>query len=205
MCPHCDFWPPLLRNPGDGPARVFVMYAQRELTLITTHANGALVSLKAHAGDYTASIDCCAHTMMKWWNVRGVQMGVSIWGAVHLHCTSPWSSGKCVRYGVGRSRVRLSAGSYQDLVNWYNLLTGRTVCGRAVGNTPWRQKQTRSCRNSVVALQNHCSYEAPTTNHHIKHLHLMTSPWSSGMSVRFGAGNAGREFASRPGLSKTLR
>ena len=33
-------------------------------------------------------------------------------------------------------RVRLSAGSYQDLVNWYcGLLTRRTVCGRAAGNS----------------------------------------------------------------------
>ena len=89
--------------------------------------------------------------------------------------TSSWSSGKCVRFGAGWSRVRLSSGSYQDLVNWYcSLLTRRTVYGRAAGNStrtttkinkwnePW------NCRNSVVALQDHCSYKAPTTNHHIK-------------------------------------
>jgi len=41
--------------------------------------------------------------------------------------------GKCVPFDAGRSRVRLSAGSYQDLVNWYcSFLTRRTVCGRAV-------------------------------------------------------------------------
>ena len=38
-----------------------------------------------------------------------------------IYCmwTSSWSSGKCVRFGAGRSRVRLSAGSYHDLINWY--------------------------------------------------------------------------------------
>jgi len=86
--------------------------------------------------------------------------------------TSPWSSGKC--FGAGRSRVRLLAGSYQGLINWYcSLLTRRTVCGRAAGNTPRTQTQTewnesRNCTNSVVALQDHCSYKAPTTNHHKK-------------------------------------
>jgi len=73
-----------------------------------------------------------------------------------------------------RSRVQLSAGSYHDLVNWYrSLLTRRTVCGRAAGNPPRTQKQaewneTRNCTNSALALQDHCSYKAPTTNHHIK-------------------------------------
>ena len=81
--------------------------------------------------------------------------------------TSPWSSGKL---GAGRSRVRLAARSYQDLVNWScSLLTRCTVCGRrAAGNTPRTQKETRNCTNSVVALQDQCSYAAPTTNHHIK-------------------------------------
>ena len=37
---------------------------------------------------------------------------------------------------AGRSRIRLSTGSYQDLVTWYcSLLTTLTVCGRAAGNT----------------------------------------------------------------------
>jgi len=81
------------------------------------------------------------------------------------------SSGKCVRFGAGRSRVRES---YQDLVNWYcSLLTRRTVCGRSAGNTPRTQTNTEwnetiNCTNSVVALQDHCSYKAPTTNHHNK-------------------------------------
>jgi len=75
--------------------------------------------------------------------------------ALHSSRTSPWSSGKCVRFGVGWSRV--SAGSYQDLVNWYcSLLTRCTVCGRAAGNTPRTQNQTRNCTNSVVAQQDHC-------------------------------------------------
>jgi len=32
---------------------------------------------------------------------------------------------------------------------------------------PRAQKETRNCRNSVVALQDHCSYKAPTAKHHI--------------------------------------
>jgi len=66
-----------------------------------------------------------------------------------------------------------SAGFDQDRVNWYcSLLTRRTVCGRAAGNTPRTRKQTewnepRSCTNSFVELQDYCSYKAPTTNHHI--------------------------------------
>ena len=48
-----------------------------------------------------------------------------------LLLTSPWPRGKCVRFGAGRSRVRLLSRSYQDLVNWYcGLLTRRTVCGK---------------------------------------------------------------------------
>jgi len=66
--------------------------------------------------------------------------------------TSPWSSGKCARFGAGRSGVRLSAGSYQDLVNWYcSLLTRRTVCGRAAGNT--LRTQNRSKRNEIEIVQ----------------------------------------------------
>ena len=81
--------------------------------------------------------------------------------------TSSWSSGKCVRFGAGRSRVRLSAGAYQDLVNWYcSLLTRRTMCGRTAGNTPRTQKQTRNCKNSVVALQDHCSQKKSTFQTH---------------------------------------
>jgi len=51
-------------------------------------------------------------------------------------------------------RVRLSAGSYQDLINWYcSLLTGRTVCGRAAGNTPRTQKQTEWIRMNAEVVQ----------------------------------------------------
>jgi len=55
--------------------------------------------------------------------------------------TNPWSSGKCVRFGAGRSIVRLSAGSSQDFVNWYCSLLIRRV--RAAGNTPRSQKQEK--------------------------------------------------------------
>jgi len=73
------------------------------------------------------------------------------WLGVHRHCfnsnggicssavvwgTSPWCGGKCVRCDAGRSKVRLSAGSYQDLANWYcSPLARRTVYGRTAGNT----------------------------------------------------------------------
>ena len=78
-------------------------------------------------------------------------------------------------------RVRLSSGSHRDLINWCcSLLTRRTVCGRAAGNTPRTQKQTewsesRNCTNSVLALQDHCSYKAPTTNHHIKQKNIQNA------------------------------
>jgi len=56
------------------------------------------------------------------------------------------------RFGADRSRVRLSAGSNQDLVNWYcSLLTRRTVCGRAAGNT--LSTQNRSERNATEIAQ----------------------------------------------------
>jgi len=63
---------------------------------------------------------------------------------------------------VGRE---FSGGSYQDLVNWYrSLLTRRTVCGRAAGNTPRTQKRTewnksRNCTNSALEMQDHCNYK----------------------------------------------
>jgi len=97
--------------------------------------------------------------------------------------TSPLSSGKCVRFGAGRSssthgRVLQD----QDLVNWYcRLLTRRMVCGRAAGNTSRTQKQTewnetRNCANSVVARQDHCSDKTPTTNRHIKKIWFSFPP-----------------------------
>ena len=69
---------------------------------------------------------------------------------------------------AGWSRVPLSAGPCQDLANWYcSLVTRRTVCGRAAGNSPRKHKnernETRNCTNSVVVLQDHCSYKAPRT------------------------------------------
>jgi len=71
-----------------------------------------------------------------------------------------------------RSGVRLSAGSYQDFANWYcSLLTRRKVCGRAAENTPRTQNKPSEMKPeivSVVALHDHCSNKAPTTNHHSK-------------------------------------
>jgi len=44
--------------------------------------------------------------------------------------------GLVVSVSAGRSRVWISAGSYQDLINWYcSLLTRRTEYRRATGNT----------------------------------------------------------------------
>jgi len=48
--------------------------------------------------------------------------------------TSPWCSSKFVRFGAAWSRVRLSAGSHQDIVNWYcSLHTRHMVCRRWYG------------------------------------------------------------------------
>ena len=68
--------------------------------------------------------------------------------------TSPWSSGKCVRFDAGRSRVRLSVRSYQHLANWYcSLLTRRTVCGRAAGNTPRTHNKASEMKPDIVLTQ----------------------------------------------------
>jgi len=56
-----------------------------------------------------------------------------------------------------RSRVRLSAGSYQDLVNCYcSLLARRTVCGRAAAcrEHPQRTKTNRVKCNQKFKLYN---------------------------------------------------
>ena len=87
-----------------------------------------------------------------------------------------------------------SAGSYQDVVIWYcSLFTRRTVCGRAVGNKPRTEKQTewnesRNCTNSMVALQDRCSYKTPTTNQHITWLiyNCPLSAWLADSEVPFG-------------------
>jgi len=80
--------------------------------------------------------------------------------------TSPCFSGKCVRFSVGRSRILFSAGFYQDFVTWHcSLLTRCTICGRTARNTPKTQKQPRNCTNSVVMLQDQCSYTVVTVTH----------------------------------------
>ena len=69
-----------------------------------------------------------------------------------FHLTRPRAGIKCARFGAGRSGVWLSAGSWQDLVNWYcSLLTRRTVCGRSAGNTI--STQNRSERNETEIVQ----------------------------------------------------
>jgi len=75
-------------------------------------------------------------------------------------------------------KVRLSAGSHQDLVNCYcSLLTRRTVCGRAAGNTTGTQKTSelkqklyKTSRGSTRP----CGYKVPTTN---KYCEVMLSCW----------------------------
>jgi len=44
-------------------------------------------------------------------------------------------------------------------------LTALLLCAEELQGT---QKQTRNCTNSVVALQDHCSYKAPAKKHRIK-------------------------------------
>jgi len=75
-------------------------------------------------------------------------------------CRRSNHSSSCARFGAGRSRFdsRLSAGSYQDLINWYrSLLIRRTVCGRAAENTFRTQNkpeivQTQSWRYKTIVL-----------------------------------------------------
>ena len=53
----------------------------------------------------------------------------------------------------------------------------RKSCRELTQNDNKKNKwtETWNCRNSVVALQDHCSYQAPTTNHHIKQtIHCMS-------------------------------
>jgi len=83
-----------------------------------------------------------------------------------------------VPFGAGRLGVRLSAESYQDLVNWHiSLLTRRTVCGRAAGNTntkPSEMKpeivETQSWRYKTIAVtkrqrQTTISKKSPSSGH----------------------------------------
>ena len=61
---------------------------------------------------------------------------------------------------------------YQELENWYcGLLTRHMVYRRATGNIKNAKQtesiDTRPCKHSVVALQDHCSYKAPS-KHYIK-------------------------------------
>jgi len=78
---------------------------------------------------------------------------------------SPWPGGKWVRFCADRSRFRHSAGSYQDLVNWYcSLLTRRMVCVRAAGavvqNAKTQPNQMildleQSCHKTIVDIKHH--------------------------------------------------
>jgi len=73
----------------------------------------------------------------------------------------PVVSGKCVRFG---------AGSYQDSVNWYcspsyQAHVVRKSCRELTQKTNQLSKMKPDIvQNSVVALQDHCSYKAMPTN-----------------------------------------
>ena len=87
--------------------------------------------------------------------------------------TSSWSSGECVRFGAGRSRVLgrvLPRPCKLVLQPSYQTHGVRKSCRELtqINNKKNKWNETWNCRNSVLALQDHCSYKAPTTNHHIK-------------------------------------
>jgi len=80
----------------------------------------------------------------------------------------PWRpADKCVHNRTDRSRVCLLAGFFKVPVYLYcSLLTRCTACGRDA-ETIQNAKQTESndtgaYANSVVSLQDHCSYSAPS-------------------------------------------
>ena len=78
---------------------------------------------------------------------------------------------KCVRFGAGRSEVRLSAGSYQNLVYWYcSLLTKRALCWRAAGVMYNAKKQIKwypTFQTLNIGATNHCGCKASST-HYLK-------------------------------------
>jgi len=84
------------------------------------------------------------------------------------------------------------AGSYQDLVDWYcRLLTRRTVYGKSCSGHKQNTKTTRVkmnpeiVQNSDLALQDHCSYKAPTTNRHITLNRLLLFTLCVGLLAHF--------------------
>jgi len=77
-----------------------------------------------------------------------------VWNGVRQKAvpTSPWSSGKCVRFGAGRSFD--SRPSLTKTENWYcSLLTRRTVCGRAVRKIPRTQNKPSEMKPEIVQTQ----------------------------------------------------
>jgi len=88
-----------------------------------------------------------------------------------IQVTSTWSSGKCVRFGAGRSRVPRPGLTLQ--IGTVAFLPGARCAEVLQGTQPEHKNKpsemkTRNNTTSVLALQDHCSYKAPTTNHHIK-------------------------------------
>ena len=69
------------------------------------------------------------------------------------------SSVQCVRFGAGRSRVRLLAGSYQDLVNWYCSLAGPRCTDELQGTHPEHKTNQKSYKTqswrykTIVVIQ----------------------------------------------------
>jgi len=75
----------------------------------------------------------------------------------NYNATSPWSIGIRIRLGAGRSRVRLSARSNQDLVNWCcSLLTWCTVSRRVTGNTSRLQNTPSRLKPDIAQTQSLC-------------------------------------------------
>ena len=82
--------------------------------------------------------------------------------------TSPWSSGKCVLYGAGRSRVLgrvLPRPCKLVLQPSYQAHGVRISCREHDRNTKTKRAKMNQevVQNSVLALQDHCSYIVPTT------------------------------------------
>jgi len=64
--------------------------------------------------------------------VKNLDAGAGAWNLSTGSTALP--RGKCSRFGVGRSGVRLLTGFHHELADWYwSLLTRRTMCGRAAG------------------------------------------------------------------------
>ena len=141
---------------GSRSTATFLWASQTELAFSETSSTSCLVvvqcCLRVISAEIKQSEGCVAASGdFRWLQKINDVYTRFTWKRLTNHfnsMTSSWSSGKCVRIGPGRTKGQLSAGSYQDLLNWYCSLPSRhTVCRRAAGNTTRTQKQTRNCTN----------------------------------------------------------